>query len=366
MSAHRVVMHVGAAKAGSSALQRAVGDERWRGGDRPFTYARWRADGALDLAPEPHPLMGYAYSELSLADLVALAPADRERLVRDARSVRGTLVLSSEGWGSEVGRRAADPDFVARCREVFGPEGLAARAVLYVRPQAAWVESFYLQFAIWTGVDVDWCSQGLRNSREGFWAARAEALSAAGFDVSVRYAPDVAGDFLTGVLGVSPDDPRVRLVSTANRRVSLDLLVLMLNHPQLRPDQHAPHVEFLAERLSDEWGLPERPVPPLVGEQLCDRIVEVYADDNRRLMGLLPAEQAAAFARDAEEFSRSRRGVPLVTRADLAAIPVLPEYLEALLAHSLDEVMRARFGGGIPGMVAPDAPVAPRRGRLAR
>ncbi len=335
---------------GSTALQRALTARGSRSKSGPFRYAQWRADGSVGDAPPSaaDSLGGYAFSPFRISEL-ATWDAQRISTAADAIASRAestAVVLSNEGWNSEA-LLLREPHALSRCRSIFGTRGARWEAVLYVRPQAAWLESFYLQFGIWAGREPDIFARNMQNGHEGMWAERVDALHDIGFDtVSVRYVPDVVDDFMYGVLSLPTGS--VGALSVANRRVSLDLLLLMLSDSRLRPDMHSPHVEFLIERMGSEWDLPERPIPPLLGEQVVDDVVAAYSDDNARLMTLLPPEQGEAFSRDLNAFVESRVGTETMSRAQLAALPLDHEYMAKLSAGALDNVMRERYGYGLP------------------
>lgn len=353
----RVVLHVGAGKCGSTSLQQTLARDEWRHGGRngvPFQYLRWRADGSISPVSRvaSRSLMGYEYSEFQLTTLVDRSAAQIDSTVRalELASRRRPVVLSNEGWHSEALVLSSDPESVRRCRRLLSADSLDVEAVLYVRPQAAWLESFYLQFGIWSGGTIEAHVRGMRSGREGFWAARVEALQRLGFgSVSVRYVSDVTHDFVCAVLGVAPSHPALQSMPVSNLRVSLDLLLLMLDDPTLRPSMHAPQVEFLVERVAAEWKLPHRPIPPLLGEDVIEQITETYADDNAVLATMLPPDQAAAFERDRLAFAASRAGAPTVSIEELRQFPRDEAYARALVAGALDEVMRQRFGTGLPG-----------------
>ena len=353
----RVVLHVGAGKCGSTSLQQTLARDEWRHGGRngaPFQYLRWRADGSISPVSRvaSSSLMGYEYSEFQLTTLVDRSPAQIDSTVRalELASRHRPVVLSNEGWHSEALVLSSDPESVQRCRRLLSSASLDVEAVLYVRPQAAWLESFYLQFGIWSGGTIEAHVRGMRSGREGFWAARVEALQRLGFgSVSVRYVSDVTHDFVGAVLGVAPSHPALQSMPVSNLRVSLDLLLLMLDDPTLRPSMHAPQVEFLVERVAAEWKLPHRPIPPLLGEDVIEQITETYAEDNAVLATMLPPDQAAAFERDRLAFAASRAGAPTVSIEELRQLPRDEAYAHALVAGALDEVMRQRFGTGLPG-----------------
>lgn len=350
LSQPRVIFHVGGSKVGSTALQRVLTARGSRSKSGPFRYLQWRSDGSIGDAPASaaDSLGGYAFSPFRISELAAWNP-QRIATAADAivsRAASTPAVLSNEGWNSEA-LLLGEPEARQRSRSIFGSRGAQWEAVFYVRPQAAWLESFYLQFGIWAGREPDVFARNMQHGHEGMWAERVDALHDMGFDtVSVRYVPDVVDDFMYDVLSLP--NGSVGALSVANRRVSLDLLLLMLNDSRLRPDMHSPHVEFLIERLGSAWDLPERPIPPLLGEKVIDEVVAAYSDDNARLMTLLAPEQAEAYSRDLTAFVESRVGTETTTRAELAALPLDHEYTAKLAAGALDEVLRERYGYGLP------------------
>jgi len=346
----RLVMHVGAAKTGSTSLQRVLSSDS--GGSDLFVYRCWQSDGSFtDARGAQHGLNGYASSPLRLIELAewndAVVVKAAQEIAQLTRS--STLVLSSEGWASDAAEMSQDA--MACLKRILTTSGVESEAVLYVRPQAPWLESFYLQFGIWEGFDIEWYALAVRLAGDGFWAKRVAALKELGFSrVTVRHVDDVVSDFMGQVLGVPAGDPWLTGRTAANPRVDLDFLLMALADPRLRPGAHSPHVEFLLERVAGEWALPHRDVPPLMGEDLVEMTENAYADDNRALMSLLSASDAERFEQRASAFRQEREGRATMTRADLMAMDIDPSYREQLVLRSLDEVMRQRFGDGIPGV----------------
>ncbi len=346
----RLVMHVGAAKTGSTSLQRVL--SRDAGSSDLFVYRCWQSDGSFtDARGAQHGLTGYASSPLRLIELGdwddSLIATVAQRIAQLTRS--STLVLSSEGWAGDAAEMS--PKASANLKRILATSGVESEAVLYVRPQAPWLESFYLQFGIWEGFDIEWYAHAVRLAGDGFWAKRVAALQELGFTrVTVRHVDDVVADFMGHVLALPASDPRLIGRTAANPRVDLDFLLMALADPRLRPGPHSPHVEFLLERVAGEWELPHRDVPPLMGEDLVEVTENAYADDNRALMSLLSASDAERFEQRASAFRQEQEGRATMTRADLMAMDIDPAYREQLVLRSLDEVLRQRFGDGIPGV----------------
>ena len=346
----RLVMHVGAAKTGSTSLQRVLSSDV--GGSDLFVYRCWQSDGSFtDARGAQHGLTGYASSPLRLIELDdwddSLIATVAQQIAQLTRS--STLVLSSEGWAGDAAEMS--PKASAHLKRILATSGIESEAVLYVRPQAPWLESFYLQFGVWEGFDIDWYAHAVRLAGDGFWAKRVAALQELGFTrVTVRHVDDVVADFMGNVLALPASDPRLIGRTAANPRVDLDFLLMALADPRLRPGPHSPQLEFLLERVSGEWELPHRDVPLLMGEELEEVTEKAYAEDNETLMSLLSGADAQRFEQRADVFRQQCVGRASVSRAELMAMEIDPQYREQLLLRSLDEVMRQRFGDGIPGV----------------
>lgn len=353
---------------GSSSLQTALSAAP---STRHYRYVAWNRDGSFQPVDQraTDGMFGYVASGFQASDLAMWNSEETARARHTLRELAESrpVVLSGEAWGGQLGVADVADDRLQRARQIFGTPELECEAVLYVRPQAPWVESAYLQFGMWLGNDVDAYAQHLIEQRSGDWELQARRLEEVGFaSVRVRYANDVVTDFMAHITGDQSFGVGVASAVHANPRVSLDLLLLMLQIPELRREPGLPDVEMFVQRHAEAWGLTARPVPPVIGGELARRITDEHAECNAALEHRLPREQAQAYQARLQQFQQEREGLPTLSRQDLASIPIDPAYRDALLTALLDDAMTVRYGTGVPQELGPDSWVdrPALRGRL--
>lgn len=347
------ILHVGAPKCGSSALQAALsahpdlrgeGGLRYRYTARPdrgvisgvrlrlaarasvFGYAAWR-----------HPRAG---EEAAFWDDFAATLAEGAR--------RGHVpILSHEGWLEQAATFA--PHLAARAG------GPPVGVVAFLRPPVDWLNAGWWQWGVWTGLDFgSWLARP-----GGFALGRQIAAWAAlpGVRLVVRPAGgDVVAGF-AGLLGAALPGGAVR-----NAAASPALAGFLLRNRRFRPGPHDAQAEFVVQR----WcRLPAGPRLWTIGPQHLDRLAATLPEEIDRLCAALAPEEAAALMADPRWSDPLAAALPapsvLDDPADLAA---LDDALRAGLAAAC-----AAAGRGLPVLPpAPgaDAPVARQDAVLAQ
>ena len=249
MTEPRCILHIGAPKCGSSALQSALTaapDQRDHKGQRYRYVGTGTAEGRI------YPLYGRVVRRLGRSsefgyscwpNLCApnLPHSGRDgplwealdRVMRTATRQGHVPILSNEGW---LGASAA-----------FGANFLAAperRAdvVAFVRPPLDWVNAAYWQWGVWTGYGFrDWLRlSGMRYALgaqlTGWAALEAVTLHVGGSGQDVvgsfgqRFGLDLAGG------------------QAVNSAASPAFIGLQLRHRKFRRDGHDSAVEFVVQR----------------------------------------------------------------------------------------------------------------------
>lgn len=275
-----LVLHLGAPKCGSSALQSVLtANPRWR--DRAGRRGRYGVvlpDGRIvDAAglDATRTVTGYVAS----ADGAALAG----RKLRPAASLRRdpseTLVLSNEGWLR----------FAPLMPALAAGWGGDVTMVVYLRPPPDWLNSAWWQWGAWSGRGFNrWFAH------DPEWAGCIEALRRhlPGARLRLRVLPrDVVADFFAEVLDAPVPGGRWRGV---NRSLPGVVLRLFQRHPDLRPSEHDNALDFAVKRrltIAD-------PAPWVLGPGRLGSLLRRNHAENRHLLGLLDPDSAEAMRTD--------------------------------------------------------------------
>ena len=284
------ILHIGAPKCGSSALQTALTaqPEMRDGAGRRYRYIVYRATdggGALFTGQTAkmasrHSLYGYA----SWPNVGGLQDPDAfwsamNRVRGDARRKGMIPILSNEGWIAHA------EAFAGHLRAAPG----RTEAIAFVRPPLDWLNAAYWQWGVWSGLDfATWLSRTGSGYQLG---AQIEAWSRLpGLGLTVRSARrDVIGAFAERFgLPLAGD-------VVSNSSAPPALIGFLLRNRRFRPSAHESGVEFVFGR----WCRMTRPERPwAITLQEAERILQDSAADVDRLAAAIAPADAEVLLAD--------------------------------------------------------------------
>lgn len=348
-SNNEIILHIGAGKCGSSALQRAMSlSPRMSDGDgRRYRYTFYDRSGNL-----AGPDRVYLQALSSPWDYAACTGLETpqfndETLDRLSKSFSSALeagytpILSNEHW--LVGFQ----DFVDR--EILLRWGVRARVVMYVRPPVDWLNSGWWQWGVWENQSPQhWMSQNLYKVEwDQLFEHWSKVPGVSRVDLRLGTS-DVVQDFAELLSVELPNSGGL------NKSLGADILRLMQRNRELRPGPHNSAIDFTVSRWLEESGPPQ---PWVVSAEQ----VRAYLSDLRpgitRLLNLVQPEIAERIRSDArwwdphayhDRLSEGTVATPTIASADRAAVALAKALVrsDAEVRKLRVELMRSRIQGG--------------------
>jgi len=297
MSITRAILHIGAGKCGSSALQEYLSQsiDLKDSQNNRAVYGVLRPDGTI--------ITRNVVSELALKSVFQYASSPNLKNIKGpdaaAKSLASlekidadTLILSSEGWIN-------DPE--AAAEKLSWLSKYDVEIVVYVRPPVLWLNSAWWQWGAWSNVDFDqWI-----NSSESmtYWAVFLKRWENLPFinKMSVRLLPkNIVADFLT--LTDLHENSTTNSNSETISNVSLPGSVLRVyqKYRELRPSPHESNIDFsLSRRLS---GIKQSP-DWVINSEKIEAIISNTNVHNEKLKGYFDTTQLASFNSDSRWWS---------------------------------------------------------------
>ena len=359
MTAPRCILHIGAPKCGSSALQAAltaVPDHKSSTGQRYRYVGTGTAEGRI------YPLYGgvvrrlgrsseFGYSCWPNLRAQGLPQSGRddpvwdalERVMQTATRHGHVPILSNEGW---LGAAAAfGASFLAQ-------PGRRADVVAFVRPPLEWMNAAYWQWGVWTGYGFrDWLRLSGMRYALGAQLAQWAALKAVTLHVGPSGQDVVAGFGQRFGLDLRPGQKPGQAVNSA---ASPAFIGLQLRHRKFRRDGHDSAVEFVLQRWCGRYTARK---PWAIAADDIAALQTESAPDVAALLGACGPDDAQALLQDPrwlspEPYHRMAAPTGLDDREGLA------ELLRALLAGVQAAHARARLKPpALPGAPAISADV---------
>lgn len=277
-----IILHIGAGKCGSSALQTALtaAPVAQNAAGARLSYAVIRR-GRLLAGPEVRAgALGYASSD----NAEALTRLSDRRLARIGRHLRAIdadkVVLSCEGWFS------ASDAFTERLLPALG---IAPQVFCYVRPQVDYLNAAWWQWGAWEDSKTfdQWLAGRIRLAH---WARRLTAWKGS-VPVTVRLLPqDIVADFF-GSMGF---ERPATAQAPVNKGLPEAVLRLYQRNRSLRPASHAPQMDFV---LSRSLGLPGN-TPWVISQDRAAQVIARVRRDNLDLLDLLDPVSRAIMRAD--------------------------------------------------------------------
>jgi len=333
VTSHRLILHVGAPKCGSSSLQVALSqdpDFESRSGER-FRYAAIKADGRIVTGDTLRrsatgSIVRYEVS----ANTPELGELDETTLATTAGQLRdlvaGTsIILSCEGWLE----RAADFDLLNLLRDVEADVEIVA----FVRPQVDFLNAGWWQWGAWSPFPLNVWLYFADMADSWKWAKLLRAWSAVR-GVTAIHARLASEDVVAGFFDAIRCDRAHGL--RQNRSLPPVAVRFLQRHRELRPDPHSSDIDFvLGNALSDCV----QPAPWVIPPDYATYVIEASKADNETLLDMLPAAQRDAMLADPRWWN------PAVYTARTAVtpdpLPPDPGELDALSAALAKALQRA-------------------------
>lgn len=289
-----IVLHVGASKCGSSALQAAFSESPLLTGrnGRTLAYAAVLGGARLLTGQRLSRKMGVRGRRTSVGvEQIANFNDDQMSRIRSElnRISADVVVLSNEGWiGGSKG-----------FRQILPRLGIEPHVVIYVRPQVSWLNSSWWQWGAWSDVDLKtWVDRRLPYTH---WARTVDIWrSLPGVSsVTVRLFPkDIVADFCS-VVRIDGLDRSV--FSDANRGLPASVLRLYQRNRCLRPEPHRSAIDSVIARHVRITGA----TPWVMTSELTDLAISSCRQSNLELLELLDAESAEQMQNDPEWWDAS-------------------------------------------------------------
>jgi hypothetical protein len=275
-----LILHLGAPKCGSSALQTALSahPKMPLNDGRVIRYGIIRPDGRvrrITRRDAKATVTGYRVS----ATAAELAQAGITALTGSRPASNETLILSHEDW-------LLHPFTLPELAAAFDKD---ITVVVYLRPQPGWWNSAWWQWWAWTDLDFEKCFKinPAWSKALSVWKKR---LPQARFRFRVLPG-DVVRDFYENVLE-APQPHGLEVLS--NRGLPSVLLRLYQRNRVLRPGPDDHMIDFILSRRLNLQG----PSPWVLGPGRISRMLARNAGENRRLQAMLDPDAAETMEAD--------------------------------------------------------------------
>ena len=297
MSISKAILHIGAGKCGSSALQEYLSksvDLRDRE-NRIVQYGVLLSGGRIATGEKVREqalssVFQYA-SSTNLPDLQSSYSLAETLKSLDEISA-DTLILSCESWINDPEIAEELLTWLSHCE---------VDIVAYVRPPVLWLNSAWWQWGAWSSAEFEhWINV---NESMSYWSSYIKRWETVSFinKISVRLlASDIVSDFLNlnGIREAAADGSQQGRFSN----VSLPGSVLRVyqKYPELRPSPHESKIDFSLSRHLKEI---EQSADWVISNDKVQEIIENTLPYNEQLKGYLDSSQLDYFNSDTHWWS---------------------------------------------------------------
>lgn len=325
----RIILHIGAGKCGSSAIQEHFSHHPVLelAKSKVFNYGALEANGTITTGPTLRKKAEVSpFDYISSINLKSLDLKQDEILRNLTASLKQIskrcelLLLSNEGWHQES-------ELFAWFNEAFA--AYPVDVVFVVRPPVFWLNSAWWQWGAWTGASVErWIHQNIKNV---CWSHFAKAWSALECVQTFEVVP-LRGNILSYFyqkIGL-PNEP----ATLSNKSLPDSILRVYQHRPELRPSPHESKLDFSLARHLPCQGKPDWVIPrPTIW-----KIISSTHTSNQELLEYMSSEDAAFVNEDSRWWGRGFYAD--FTHAPSEAQQVPQEDLYQLLADAYKAIQK--------------------------
>lgn len=334
MTIARVILHIGAGKCGSSALQEYLSQsiDLKDSKNNKAVYGVLRPDGTIITRKEVSELaLKSVFQYASSPNLKNIKGSDAaENSLKSLKTIDAdTLILSSEGWIN-------DPEAAAERLNWLKPYDV--EIVTYVRPPVLWLNSAWWQWGAWSNVDFDrWINSSESMTYWSVYLKRWESLPFIN-KTSVRLLPkNIVTDFLTLTDLHESSTANSKLETVSNVSLPGSVLRVYQKYRELRPSPHESNIDFsLSRRLS---GIKQSPDWVIDAEKIA-AIIGNTKVHNEELKGYFDATQLASFTSDSRWWSADAFQTQAVISSERK---ITEDEMQEIVVHSFHSLHRAEL-----------------------
>jgi hypothetical protein len=293
-----LILHIGGAKCGSSALQTFLSQNPNLKTIRNQEVEYWRVYPDIE---DPNnfkfaPVLvgqsdsidtGYLNSIFPIFSKQCIHSVFAKFMKENATDPNKVFVFSCEGWSGDC-QRSELPECAC--------ENITYQTVVYlsVRPQIQILVPAFLQWILWTEVDtLENALNLLKNMSD--WSKQIENSYKLGANEVVSvFTQDIVENFSQS-FEIDKESINTPLKKKINSSLPNEAVVLLLRNRILRPGAHHGGIDFLLEKLIQDFEIPTTPVELTVPSEIVEEIDEFFTESNARLIGILPENQGRDF-----------------------------------------------------------------------
>jgi len=332
MSITKAILHIGAGKCGSSALQEYLSKstELRDRQNRKVLYGTLLPSGEIstgEKVTDQALLSVFQYaSSTTLRNLQATySPA------KSVESLDGidadTLILSCESWINDPEIADELLTWLNHCE---------VKVVAYVRPPVLWLNSAWWQWGAWSKADFDYWID--IHEPMSYWSSYIKRWENVSFVNNIRVrllSGDIVSDFLdlNGLQKCTAGNPQQS--SLSNVSLPGPVLRIYQKYPELRPSPHESTIDFSLSRhlnkitQSPDW---------VISNDKIQKIIENTKSYNEELKDYIDASQIDIFINDTHWWSSDAYRKP----ADIPSMrEITEEETRDIVVHSFRSLHRA-------------------------
>lgn len=324
MTTKSIILHIGASKCGSSALQTELSASPTihRTDKSQINYAVFDIKNSRIIDKERIRSSIGIHGYKSSPNAEGLISADLEKIKEYISGYPTDLLFSSEGWLLQT----------SQWDKILKKLDLNVHVVVYVRPLVPVLNSAWWQWGAWSDQAFDdWVKNRLNGDLWGErvkkWAQLEHVSS-----LTVRPVPaDIVTDFYEEVLQA----PKPNVVTRPNPSLPGPVLRLFQRNRSLRPSAHASRMDFA---LSDVISMEDAPIWVL-NKNLIEKILTRTRKDNELLMSFMN-ESASRYVRDDPRWWSASAYEDKIAETPYEQ-PISPKKLEEMcvkMAHAIYEL----------------------------